>query len=144
MPDSPSQKNLAEIAARTRYPLDAFHFVRRGLDYAVHRIHKNPEDMPEPDRHVTGQQLTAGLREFAIEQYGQLALPMLRRWNIHRTEDFGRIVFAMVEGGLMQATERDSIRDFDDGFDFDQSFQSPIPVEDIPLDEALPGIVEHG
>src|SRR5262245_60352933 len=40
-------KSLAELATRTRYPIDAFHFVRRGLDYTVHRTHKNPDKLPD-------------------------------------------------------------------------------------------------
>jgi uncharacterized repeat protein (TIGR04138 family) len=126
------QRSLAQIAAATRYPIDAFHFVRRGLDFTVHRIHANPEQLSDAERHVSGQQLSTGLRDFALLQYGGMARIVLRRWNILRTEDFGRIVFAMVEGGLMQATQGDSIHDFDALFDFDKAFESPIPVDRVP------------
>jgi uncharacterized repeat protein (TIGR04138 family) len=126
---------LAEIARATRYPLDAFHFVRRGLDHTVTRIHKDPAKLSEQDRHVSGQQLCQGLRQFALEEYGHLAKMMLNRWNIYRTDDFGQIVFAMVNGGLMQATERDSIDDFVDGFDFDEGLCWSIPVDQVPLED---------
>ena len=133
MPEGP-QKTLLEIAAATRYPIDAFQFVRRGLDFTVHRIHANPEQLPDAQRHVSGQQLSSGLRDFAVHQYGDMARIVLRRWNITRTEDFGRIVFAMVEGGLMQATEGDSIHDFDAVFDFTEAFEYPIPMERVPAE----------
>lgn len=126
--------SLPELAGSTRYPIDAFHFVRRGLDYTVRRIHANAELMDDADRHVTGQQLSEGLRDFAIEQYGRLARTMLQRWNIQRTEDFGRIVFAMVEGGLMQASEGDSLTDFDGAFEFDAAFDVEVPTDAVPLD----------
>ena len=125
---------LREAAARTRYPLDAFHFVRRGLDYTVHQAHPQPEKLSEKERHVSGDQLSRGLRDFAIEQYGHMARTVLRRWRINRTEDFGRIVFAMVEAGLMQATETDTMRDFDTVFDMDEAMRSPIPLDRVPTE----------
>ena len=136
-------KSLQEIVSATRYPLDAFHFVRRGLDFAVHRIHQNPEALTEQQRHISGQQLSEGLRDFAIEQYGWMARTVLTRWNIHRTEDFGHIVFAMVDGGLMQATERDSIRDFDAVFDFDAAFDVPVNLEGVPAEGVEPDPVSQ-
>ena len=136
-------RTLQEVAAGTRYPLDAFHFVRRGLDYTVHANHANPEQLSERERHVSGHQLSEGLRDFAVEQYGHMAAAVLRRWRIRRTEDFGRIVFAMVEGGLMQATENDSIRDFDGVFDFNDAFDAPIPLGRVPMEGFEPDPVEQ-
>ena len=136
-------KTLGEIAAATRYPLDAFHFVRHGLDHTVHAIHPNPEQLSERERHVSGRQLSEGMRDFAVEQYGHMASAVLRRWRIRRTEDFGRIVFAMVDGGLMQATDGDSIRDFDGVFDFDDAFDAPIPLDRVPMKGFEPDPVEQ-
>lgn len=127
-------KPLSRIAEHTRYPIDAFHFVRRGLDYTVHTKHENPEQMEERERHVDGRALAEGLRDFAVEQYGYLAPMVLNRWRIHRTEDFGEIVFAMVQGGLMQATDADSIRDFDGVYEFKTAFEQPIPVDQVPIE----------
>lgn len=130
--------SLREAAAQTRYPLDAFHFVRRGLDYTVHRAHPHPEQLSEQERHVSGRQLSEGLRDFAIDQYGHMARTVLRRWRINRTEDFGRIVFAMVDAGLMQATESDTLKDFDAVFDLDESMDAPIPLDRVATED-----VEH-
>lgn len=144
MSDQPSVKSILDIARQTRYPVGAFHFVRQGLDFTVNRLHKNPESMSEEQRHVSGRDLTEGLRDFAVEQYGRMARTMLARWNIHRTEDFGRIVFAMVNNGLMQATENDSIRDFEDGFDFDTAFAVEIGLDDVKLEDARNGVQGAG
>lgn len=122
---------LQDIAEETRYPIAAFHFVRRGLDYTVHLLHEDPQSLDEAQRHVSGQQLCEGLRDFALEQYGQLALTVLNNWNIRRTEDFGQIVFAMVNGGLMQATENDSPTDFDNCFDFDGAFAAEVSADQL-------------
>lgn len=144
MSESDPSITLRDIADASRYPIEAFQFVRRGLEYTVHQVHEDPETLEEGERHVDGRQLCEGLRDFAVEQYGRLARLMLRRWNIHRTEDFGRIVFAMVEGGLMQATDSDTMRDFEDGFAFDEAFTVAVPVEHVLWEEVMPDAVEHG
>jgi len=63
-----------------------------------------------------------GLRDYAKREYGLLARSVLARWRIHRSEDFGRIVFAMVDGGLMHKTADDTLDDFMDVFKFDDAF----------------------
>jgi uncharacterized repeat protein (TIGR04138 family) len=77
---------------------------------------------PAGSNHVTGQQLCMGLRDYAIERYGMLAPAVLKTWNVRRTDDFGRIVFAMIEHGLMSKTPDDSIEDFRGVFDFEEAF----------------------
>ena len=47
---------------------------------------------------------------------------MLNQWGIHRSVDFGHIVFALVDAGLMLKTDDDTIEDFSDVFDFAESF----------------------
>ena len=122
--------DLAAIAKATRYPIDAFLFVQRGLDFTVTRLHgevDDDEDLYEPEefessRHVSGQDLCMGLRDFAIKEYGLLARTVLRRWAINNCRDFGEIVFAMVDAGLMRKTDDDTIHDFNNVFDFASAF----------------------
>ena len=104
------------------YPIEAFNFVREGLSFTMHNVHENVDELSEPDRHVNGQQLCLGLRDFAIEQYGLLAPIVLQHWSIFRTDDFGRIVFAMIEAGLMSSSNRDSLEDFRAVYDFSEVF----------------------
>ncbi len=104
------------------YPIEAFGFVREGLSYTADRVHEDPEALPELDRHVSGQQLCLGLRDYAIERYGLLAPVVLEHWRICRTDDFGRIVFAMIDAGLMSRTSEDSMEDFRAVFDFEEAF----------------------
>jgi uncharacterized repeat protein (TIGR04138 family) len=99
------------------YPQEAFEFVQRGLSYTVQKIHQAQTD-PEASRHVTGQQLCVGLRDFASRQWGLLARLVLERWGICGTIDFGRIVFTLIEAGQMQKTPDDSLEDFRDVYDF--------------------------
>jgi|SRR5579859_7459429 len=99
------------------YPQEAFEFVQRGLSFTVQNVHREQTD-PEASRHVSGQQLCEGLREFAFRQWGMLARIVLERWGINATVDFGRIVFTLIEAGQMQKTPDDSIEDFRDVYDF--------------------------
>ncbi len=115
--------NLHELARTTKYPAEAFAFVQRGLDFTVQRTHGKPDPATLPQsRHISGQQLCLGLRDFAIQQYGLMARTVLKRWHIRSSEDFGRIVFTMVDAGLMSKTDEDDISDFADVFDFAQAF----------------------
>ena len=65
-----------------------------------------------------------GLRDYAIEQYGLLARAVLASWGVHRTEDFGRMVFAMIEVGSMSKTPQDTPEDFRGVFDFAEAFDA--------------------
>jgi uncharacterized repeat protein (TIGR04138 family) len=105
------------------YPPEAYDFVQRGLSHTVKKIHGIVED-PEASRHVTGQQLCEGLREYALTQWGLMARTVLWRWGIGSTLDFGRIVFALIEVGQMQRTPDDSIEDFRNVFEFRTAFDS--------------------
>ncbi len=43
-------------------------------------------------------------------------------WHVRRTEDFGRMVFAMIDAGCMKRSDEDSFDDFRAVFDFDEAF----------------------
>ena len=83
-------------------------------------------DEDDESRHVSGRQLCLGLRDYAIRRYGLLAKTVLNHWGVTRTEDFGRIVFALVEAGLLRKTDDDTLEDFQGVFDFEEEFAGPI------------------
>ncbi len=121
----PIQYDWSHVAGGTPYSPSAFGFVQEGLGYTsdifVVRTH-DPYELGELERHVTGQQLCMGLRDFAIESFGLLAPVVLRHWGVRRTEDFGAIVFRMVELELLGISPQDSEDDFRAVFDFDEAF----------------------
>ena len=118
------EKKLEEIVEEVGlYPIEAFEFVQQGLSYTVNKLHGEVKD-EKASRHVTGQDLCDGLREFALMNWGLLARTVLARWNVRKTIDFGRIVFALVDNGWMQKTEDDTIDDFRDVFDFKSAFEN--------------------
>lgn len=127
-------KDLLSVVRKSRYPLGAFLFVHRGLDFTVRREHGEIDDREAPDddpqiresRHVTGRRLCEGLRDYAVKEYGLMARTVLRRWNIRTSKDFGRIVFEMIESGLMHKTPNDCLDDFVGVYDFDDAFSPQI------------------
>jgi uncharacterized repeat protein (TIGR04138 family) len=119
-----AEANINWKAIRTRagsYPQEAFQFVRRGLTHTSSVVHGEGES-EGAERHVSGGQLCMGLRDYAIRQYGLLARTVLAHWGITKTEDFGRIVFALIDAGIMRKSPEDCLEDFQGVFDFDEAF----------------------
>ena len=98
-----------------RYKPDAYEFVLQGLNFTQDKL-KNRQ------AHVRGSELARGLRDYAVNQYGALACNVLSHWGISRTQDFGNIVFNMIEKKLLSKTEEDSLADFNDVYDFKAAF----------------------
>ena len=123
------EKKLEEIVDEVGlYPIEAYEFIQHGLGYTVNKIHGKVKD-PNVSRHVGGRELCEGLREYALMKWGLMARTVLARWNIRKTHDFGRIVFALVDNGWMQKTEEDSLEDFRDVFDFKSAFDAGYRIE---------------
>lgn len=81
------------------------------------------------ERHVTGQQVLAGMRDHAAAQFGPLAAQVWRSWGVRSTLDWGKVVFLLVDNGLLNRQESDTLDDFRDGFDFDEAFVRDYEVE---------------
>ncbi len=105
-----------------RYLPDAYYFIREALDFAV-RMHKKPPQGVM--RHVSAQELLEGIRVYALQEYGPMALTVLQSWGLACTEDIGEVVFNLVESGKLGKTEGDRKEDFAGGFDFKTAFRLP-------------------
>lgn len=119
-----SFKEALEQIAREdgRYASEAYEFLREALDFTIKLLNK-PESGPA--RHVTGGELLEGLRQYALKEFGPMAFTVLRHWGIRCCEDFGEMVFQLVEKGVLGKTDRDRKEDFSGGYDFDQAFRQP-------------------
>jgi uncharacterized repeat protein (TIGR04138 family) len=121
-----------------RYHRDAYGFVREALDFTQKRISRERGRM----RHVTGQELLAGIRDYALGQFGPMTATVFEEWGIYGCRDFGELVFNMVEIGLLAKTDKDSRADFESGYDFFEAFRKPYlpPSRQVQVE----GLVEKG
>lgn len=105
-----------------QYKFEAYSFVMAALHSTVGRLKKA--------RHITGAELLKGIREYALEQFGPLSRTVLNYWGIYETIDFGRIVFALVEAGILRKQPEDKLEDFQGVYDFKKAFDQAYKIKD--------------
>jgi uncharacterized repeat protein (TIGR04138 family) len=81
------------VAADPRYPAEAYLFVQEALKHTQRALGRTKLDQ----KHVGGKELLEGIRLFALKTFGPMVPTMLTEWGIHSCEDFGEIVFNMIE-----------------------------------------------
>jgi uncharacterized repeat protein (TIGR04138 family) len=99
-----------------RYRLAAYIFVMQGLEFCFAKIGEK--------KHVTGQVLAKSLVEFANRQFGPLAYNVLQTWGVNRTDDFGFIVYNLIEISAMSKNDSDTVEDFFEVFDLKDYFKN--------------------
>jgi uncharacterized repeat protein (TIGR04138 family) len=97
-----------------RYKADSYIFLMQALQFTQAKSKKSG--------HVTGGELSEGIREFALEQFGPMVKTVFKHWGITKTEDFGNIVFNLIDKEMLSKTETDTLADFKDIYDFDSAF----------------------
>jgi uncharacterized repeat protein (TIGR04138 family) len=120
---------LAEVVERDpRFAYEAYEFLFHALNHTQKVLGREPpeqaEATPRPGDskyHVSGQELLHGVRDLALREFGLMARTVLRQWGIQRTDDFGDMVFNLVEAGLMSKTDADNRADFHNIYDLDQA-----------------------
>ena len=129
MNDNQYTKHVEKILTEDkRYSRYAYFFVSDAVAYSTRKVSENSG---QERRHISGQQLLEGFKEYALKQFGPLALEVLNNWGLYKTEDIGNIVFNLVEHGLLGAQENDVPDDFSNVYDFRTTFLEPfIPHND--------------
>jgi uncharacterized repeat protein (TIGR04138 family) len=133
-----ARSGLAELVRRDpRYAYEAYEFVFLALKHTQEMLGRTqPEEEAAeegaPQHHVSGPELLEGVRDLAQRQFGLMARTVFRLWGIEKTDDFGQIVFNLVEAKLMSKTEDDNLSDFRDVFDLDEAL---VHGYQIPFDE---------
>jgi len=110
------------IKKNKHYKFEAYSFMMSALNHTMSKL-------PKP-RHVSGVELLGGIRGYALDQYGPLARTVLNYWGIYTTEDFGKIVFALVEVGILRKQPEDKIEDFIGVYQFEDAFDKGYKIED--------------
>ena len=98
------------------YKKDAYIFVLEALDYTLSKL--------TSPRHLAARELLEGMREFGIEQFGPMVLEVFAYWGVKKTDDFGEIVFNLIEGDLLTKRDTDSKEDFKGVFVFQDVFKN--------------------
>ena len=102
-----------------RYDERAYLFVLAGLEFCQQRL--------EERRHITGQELAVGCRDLALERFGVMSRLVLEHWGIRATDDIGRMVFTLIDAGLLKAQESDRLEDFRSVYAFRDAFEAGYP-----------------
>ncbi len=102
-----------------RYHERAYLFVLAALEYSQRRR--------KVRGHITGAELARACRDLAIEQFGLTARTVLSHWGVGTTDDIGKIVFVLIDVGLLICNPTDRIEDFEGVFDFAQAFEGDYP-----------------
>jgi len=132
---------LAEVVKRdARYSYEAYEFLFQALHHTQKRLGREPaperaegEAPGEPKHHVSGPELLEGVRALALQEFGLMAHMVFRMWGIRKTDDFGEIVFNLVDAELMSATPGDRREDFRDVYDMGEALVRGYRIQ---LDEA--------
>lgn len=121
-PPDYEEKIRAMIRRDPRYAYEAYVFLFEALEFTQRMVLKarKPEG---PVFHVSGRELLEGIRRMAIKNFGFMARTVFETWGVHHTEDFGEMVFNLVDNGLMRKTESDTRDDFRNGYDFAVAFE---------------------
>lgn len=110
-----------DVSARLRARADGFD--ERAYLFVLSAIEYLQGSLPAR-RHVSGRELALACRQYALEQFGLLARTVLEHWGIRKTDDFGRIVFTLVEIGLLVTRSEDREEDFREVYTFEEAFDA--------------------
>lgn len=109
-----------------RFNREAYIFLRQALDFCHKTLFKSLRGHEKkPENHVTVSQLLDGIRQYALQEYGPMAMTVLNAWGVESCAHFGDIVFNMVEYRLLSVTEKDTREEFAKGYDFYEAFRTP-------------------
>lgn len=98
-----------------RYKCDAYEFVMEALTYTQKKY--------KCATHVSGENLLKGMKDLLMDKFGPMTITVLEYWGIQSTEDFGNVVFKLVERKVLSKTEEDHIEHFRNAYDFQEVFE---------------------
>ncbi len=102
-----------------RYHEQAYLFVLAALEYS--------QRSRAMRGHISGEELAWACRDLAREQFGLTSRTVLSFWGIDSTEDIGRIVFVLIDVGLLVPNDGDNLDAFDSVYDFGEAFEEEYP-----------------
>jgi len=105
-----------------RYSYEAYQFVCDAVNFTQDRLGRViDDDRLDVDQHVNGGELLRGACAFAVQEYGLMAPIVFKLWGIRTTDDFGEMVFRLIEAEKLSKSDRDDPEDFRGLFDLEQA-----------------------
>lgn len=120
---------LRQTVQKRKYHKNAYQFVFAALRHVQEQLGRDRSD--QNTGHVSGRELLEGVRDLGQQHFGLMTMSVFARWGVTGTEDFGKIVFELIDAGEMRKTDDDVLDDFVDVYDFRRAF-----VEDYQVDTA--------
>jgi len=110
------------VANDPRYDRDAYFFLKDALEFTVDQTKKARGGRVG---HVSGQQLLGGIRDYALKYFGPMVPTVFETWGIRCCDDFGQMVYHLIELGIFGKSENDSLDDFKGVYTFEEAFVAP-------------------
>ena len=115
-------KLLELTRTEPHFSYEAYLFVCEAVNFTQNRLGRVIEDdHRDADHHVSGDELLRGACAFAVQEYGLMAQVVFKLWGIRTTDDFGEMVFRLIEAQLLSKSDRDEPDDFRDLFDIEKA-----------------------
>jgi uncharacterized repeat protein (TIGR04138 family) len=105
---------LAVYDKDNRYHPEAYEFVMEALSHSQKKFKKL--------KHVTGTELLEGIKGLLLKKFGPMTLTVLTHWGVKKTDDFGNIVFNLVEHKILSKDDQDHYESFKNAYDFEEVF----------------------
>ncbi|MFD2257384.1 Minf_1886 family protein [Luteolibacter algae] len=123
------EESVASILQReSRYDGQAYFFLKDALDFTLKRF---MESSHGKGRHVSGEELLGGFRDFAIEQFGPMAVTLMEEWGVNECRDIGNMVFRMIEEQVFGKQDSDKPEDFEGSFDLKSALREPFEPKGV-------------
>ncbi len=134
---------LRDTSLRPLFHPDAYEFLKFALRFTVHQTSRVADsgsaqqapaepEMPDESQHVSGQELLEGIRCYALDQFGLMTMRVFDHWGITNTEDWGRMVFELIDRGEMHKTDNDQLSDFAEVYSFERAFDLDYEIDTSP------------
>jgi len=97
-----------------RYYPEAYGFVMEALSFSQRKFKKS--------KHISGEELLAGIKALLLKKFGPMTMTVLKHWGIKVTDDFGNIVYNLVENKILAKDAQDHYDSFKNAYDFEEVF----------------------
>lgn len=121
---------MTAVTKRTEkrtYHAQAYKFVFSALRFTQEQLGRN--GATEETGHISGRELLDGIRMLGLQHFGMMAISVFHAWGIRATDDFGHIVFELIDRGEMRKTPHDQLTDFFGVYDFEKVFREEYQLD---------------